>query len=286
VNSSSNQSQLPGVSVGEKTRRFVPKFHWELLACGIDGHELVGLDARHVRPEDSPVLREIDGVRWYRCLRCDSWLPLPEPQPVETTRDHLPPLDQIELPLRGKPLRDKIVLRAIAVDRALHFVVLGLLAIAVFVFANHQADLHQRFYRVLDDLQTAFGGNQSHGNQHGLLHSLDQLFTLQSSKVRLAALGIGAYALLEGAEAIGLWWQKRWAEYLTFIATVALLPLEIYELSHKVSPFKVIALIINVAILIYLLLAKRLFGLRGGATAEEELRERDVGVQALLRATP
>jgi uncharacterized membrane protein (DUF2068 family) len=252
----------------------------------VDGHELIGLDARHVRPEDSPILREIDGVRWYRCLRCDSWLPLPEPQPVETTRDHLPPLDKIELPLRGKPLRDKIVLRVIAVDRALHFVVLGLLALAVFLFANHQADLHHRFYRVLNDLQVATGGNPSEGHKTGILHSLDQLFTLQSSKLRLAGLGIGAYALLEGAEAVGLWFQKRWAEYLTFIATVALLPLEIYELSHKVSPFKIIALIVNLAIVVYLLLAKRLFGLRGGAAAEEELRERDVGIQALLRTTP
>src|SRR3954466_4518495 len=184
-----SSSQLPGVSVGEKPRRFVPRFHWELLACGVDGQELVGLDARDVRAEDSPVLREIDGVRWYRCLRCDSWLPLPEPQPVEVTRDHLPPLDKIKLPLRGKPLRDKIVLRAIAVDRALHFVVLGLLAVAVFLFANHQADLHHRFYRVLNDLQVATGGNPSSGHRSGILHLLDQLFTLKSSKLRLSGAG-------------------------------------------------------------------------------------------------
>ena len=42
----------------------------------------------------------------------------------------------------------------------------------------------------------------------------------------------------------------------------------------------------NLAIVIYLLFAKRLFGLRGGAAAEEALRERDVGLQALERATP
>jgi uncharacterized membrane protein (DUF2068 family) len=279
-------SSPPGVSVGEKPSRFVPRFHWELLACGVGGHELVGLEVRELRPEDAPVVREIDGMRWYRCLRCDSWLPLPPPAPEEATRDHLPSLDQLELPLRGKPLRDKVVLRAIAIDRALHFVVLGLLAVAVFLFASHQHDLHHRFYRVLNDLQVAFGGNPSHPRQSGLLHDLDQLFTLQSSKLRLAGVGIGAYALLEGAEAIGLWWQKRWAEYLTFVATTALLPLELYELSHNVSPFKVVALIVNVAIVIYLLLAKRLFGLRGGAAAEEELRERDVGIQALLRTTP
>jgi uncharacterized membrane protein (DUF2068 family) len=168
----------------------------------------------------------------------------------------------------------------------LHFVVLGLLAIAVFLFANHQQDLHDRFYRVLDDLQLAFGGNKSHGNKHGLLHLIDQLFTLQTSRLRLAGLGIGAYALLEGAEAVGLWFQKRWAEYLTFIATTALLPLEIYELTHTVTPFKIIALIVNLAIVIYLLFAKRLFGIRGGAAAEEALRERDVGLQALERVMP
>ncbi|MEA2483679.1 MAG: hypothetical protein QOC55_1626 [Thermoleophilaceae bacterium] len=281
-----SSSPLPGVSVGEKPRRFVPQFHWELLACGVNGHELVGLDVREVRAEDSPVLREIEGVRWYRCLRCDSWLPLARPEPAAITRDHMPPLEQIDLPLRGKPLRDKIVLRAIAVDRAFHFLVLGLLALAVFLFANHQADLHHRFYRVLNDLQTATGGNAGSGHKTGLLHDLDQLFTLKSSKLKLAGLGIGAYALLEGAEALGLWWQKRWAEYLTFIATALLLPLEVYELTNTVSPFKVIAFIINLAIVIYLLFAKRLFGLRGGAAAEEELRERDVGVEALLRATP
>ena len=281
-----SSDQLPGVSVGEKPHRFVPRFHWELLACGVSGHELVGLDVRHVRPEDAPVLREHDGRRWYRCLRCDSWLPLPPPDPAETTRETLPPLDQIRLPSRGKPLRDKIVLRVIAVDRAIHFVVLGLLALAIFLFANHQADLHHRFYRVLNDLQIAFGGNPSHPRKSGLLHDLDQLFTLESSKLRLAGAGIGAYALLEGAEAIGLWWQKRWAEYLTFIATSALLPLELYELSHKVTPFKVGALIVNIAIVVYLLLAKRLFGLRGGAAADEELRRRDVGIEALLRTAP
>src|SRR3954453_18005122 len=280
-----DSSSVPGVSVGEKPRRFVPRFHWELLACGVDGHELIGRDAREIRPEDAPLVREHDGVRWFRCLRCDSWVALSDP-PVEPTVEHPPALDKIDLPLRGKPLRDKIVLRAIAVDRGFHFVLLGLLAIAVFLFANHQQDLHQRFYNVLNDLQVAFGGNAGHPSKHGLLHTVDELFTLQTSKLRLAGLGIGAYALLEGAEAVGLWLQKRWAEYLTFIATTALLPLEIYELTHSISPFKIIALIVNIAIVVYLLMAKRLFGLRGGAAAEEALRERDVGLQALERAMP
>jgi uncharacterized membrane protein (DUF2068 family) len=226
----------------------------------------------------------VDGVRWHRCLRCDSWLPVDAP--VAPTRELPPSRDEIDLPLRGKPLRDKIVLRLIAVNRALHFVVLGLLAVAVLLFASRQHQLHDRFYKVIVDLQTALGGGPVQTQKHGLIHSLDQLFTLSTSKLRLAGAAIGGYALLEGAEAIGLWFQKRWAEYLTFIVTASLLPLEVYELAHRVTPFKVIAFVINIAIVVYLLYAKRLFGLRGGAAADEAERERDVGLQALHRTVP
>ena len=40
---------LPGTV---KPARFRPRFHWELLACGTRGHELVGLDAARFREED------------------------------------------------------------------------------------------------------------------------------------------------------------------------------------------------------------------------------------------
>ena len=92
--------------------------------------------------------------------------------------------------------------------------------------------------------------------------------------------------MLEGAEAVGLWLGRRWAEYLTFVATTLLLPLELYELTHKLSPLKVATLVLNVAVAVWLLRAKRLFGLRGGARAEREERERDMGWPAIERTTP
>jgi uncharacterized membrane protein (DUF2068 family) len=94
------------------------------------------------------------------------------------------------------------------------------------------------------------------------------------------------FAVVEGVEAVGLWYAKRWAEYLTLIVTASLLPLEIYEIAHKTSPFKILAFVVNVAVVGYLLYAKRLFGIRGGVAAEEALRERDVGWHALEAATP
>lgn len=53
-----------------------------------------------------------------------------------------------------------------------------------------------------------------------------------------------------------------------------------------VSWFKVTALIVNLAIVIYLLVAKRLFGLRGDYSRERAERERDAGWEALERSTP
>jgi uncharacterized membrane protein (DUF2068 family) len=270
----------PGVRL--EPTRFVPRLHWELLVCGLAGHELIGLDADELRPADALFAREMDGARWHRCLRCDSWLPLP--RPAAPTVEHPPDRDAIALPLRGRPLRDKIVLRAIAIDRAVHFVVLGLLGFAILLFASHRESFRDRFYRVVTDLQ---GGVAGSGRvHHGLLGEIDKAFTLQSSRLHLFAAIILVYAAVEGIEAIGLWYQRRWAEYLTFVVTASLLPLEVYEIATRLSPLKIIAFIVNVAVVVYLLYAKRLFGVRGGARAEEEIRAADVGWGALERTAP
>jgi uncharacterized membrane protein (DUF2068 family) len=277
----SEPSQLPGVHLVEPSR-FRPHFHYELLVCGLVGHELLGIDARELTADDALVAREIDGVRWHRCLRCDSWLPV-EP-PAAPTRDRPPPRDQISLPPRGKPLRDKIVLRLIAINRAVHFVVLGALATFVFLFASHRDDLRRRAFRIIADLQTGAASGKPGG--HGIVHEVERAFSLQSSTLRLVGAVLAVYAIVEGVEAVGLWYQRRWAEYLTFLVTTSLLPLEVYELSQRFSPFKVLTFVINVAVVLYLLLAKRLFGLRGGVAAEEAERERDVGWPALERNAP
>ena len=92
--------------------------------------------------------------------------------------------------------------------------------------------------------------------------------------------------MLEGVEAVGLWYAKRWAEYLTFIATIIFIPYEIDELIKSVTTLKALAFVINVAVAVYLLYAKRLFGLRGGGKAEHAEREADTGWPAIERSTP
>jgi uncharacterized membrane protein (DUF2068 family) len=273
--------RLPGVELVEP-KRWRPRLHYELLVCGLAGHELIGIDARRLPADDTLLAREVDGVRWHRCLRCDSWLPVGAP--AQPAREHPPAREEIDLPLRGKPLRDKIVLRLIAANRLLHFVVLGAIAIVIFVFASHRDALRGRFYRVVADLQTGASGNRPAG--HGLLHEIERAFSLGSDTLRLVGVVFLVYALVEGVEAFGLWYQRRWAEYLTFVVTASLLPLEVYELAHRLSALKVVTIAINLAVVAYLLWAKRLFGLRGGVAAEERERDRDVGWPALERSAP
>ena len=267
----------------EKPRRFRPKLRYELISCGLQGHEILGTDASALRSEDVLFARESGGLRWHRCLRCDSWVALPPPE--HPARKYPPARDDITLPLRGKPLRDRYVLRLIAVDRALHFLILSALAAAVFVFADNRAALDAEFTRILNDLQGGVGGPMTN-SRRGIVHDLRTLFAISITNLYLAGAAIAAYAVLEGVEAVGLWFAKRWAEYLTFVATIVFLPYEIHELIKSVTALKLVALIINLAVAAYLLYAKRLFGVHGGGRAERAEREVDTGWTAIERATP
>lgn len=275
---SQTHTPAPGT---ETTKRFLPKLRYELIGCGLHGHELLGTNAEHIRPKDGLFARELAGLRWYRCLRCDSWLPLP--LPTGATDKFPPSRRRVTLPLRGKPLRDRYVLRLIALDRIIHVILFSALATIIFAFSHREAAIRRAYEQILTIVQ---GGTTGPSNSHLFIDKLSHIFTISPSHLKSAALLLIGYALLEAAEAIGLWYAFRWAEYLTFIATVALIPLEIHELLVKFSLLKVITLTINVAIAIYLLLAKRLFGLRGGGKHEAAERRADSGWEALERATP
>lgn len=267
----------------ERPRRFRPKLRYELIGCGLHGHEILGTEAAGLRPEDEIFARESGGLRWYRCMRCDSWLALPPP--ASPARKYPPEREEISLPLRGKPLRDRYVLRLIAVDRMLHFLVFSALAAAVLLFAEDRAALDAEFTRILYDLQGGVGGPMV-SSRRGIVHDLELLFSVSIRNLYLLGAAIAAYAVLEGVEAIGLWFAKRWAEYLTFVATVVFIPYEVYELVRSITALKLLAFVINVAVAVYLLYAKRLFGLRGGGKAEHAEREADTGWAAIERSTP
>jgi uncharacterized membrane protein (DUF2068 family) len=258
-----------------------PDNRYELVTCAWRGHELVGEGAATVSPEDALVVREADGIRWCRCLRCDAWIAVPIPE--HPTVEAVPSREEIVVPLRGPALRDRYILRLIALERVVHVVGLVFLAVAFITFAGHSEALHTDY----EDLMNALNGGGAEATRvRGVLGYFRKAFDYSPTHLLvLAAIFVG-YACLEGVEAVGLWFSRRWAEYLTFVATSILIPFEVYELVEKVSVLKVVAFAVNVVVAGYLLYAKRLFGLRGGQAAEVERRHALGGWQALEASMP
>src|SRR5205085_12347761 len=84
-------------------------------------------------------------------------------------------------------------------------------------------------------------------DRSSVVHFIRHLLNINSSTLEWVAIGVTGYALLELVEGVGLWMLKRWAEYLTVVATAGFLPLEILELAKRVSYFKISILVLNLA---------------------------------------
>lgn len=81
---------------------------------------------------------------------------------------------------------------------------------------------------------------------------LARLLTVSPKQLEAASVGTFVYAGLLLTEGTGLLLRKRWAEYFTIITTAGLIPLEVYEISRHITAPKIGVLIINVAIVVYL----------------------------------
>jgi len=85
----------------------------------------------------------------------------------------------------------------------------------------------------------------------GALLSKLQLVHTKELK-ELSALG-AAYAALFLTEGTGLLFRKRWAEWLTIVATSSLMPFEVYELVKEFTAVRLLALLVNAAVVLYLI---------------------------------
>jgi len=85
----------------------------------------------------------------------------------------------------------------------------------------------------------------------------DSLARLQSSRLSLVGALAFLYAGLFLVEGIGLWMERRWAEYLTIIATSSLVPFEVYELVRHVTFPRAVTLAVNLLVVGYLVLRVR-----------------------------
>jgi uncharacterized membrane protein (DUF2068 family) len=86
---------------------------------------------------------------------------------------------------------------------------------------------------------------------------LTKLSFLNQNNIKVLSGLTFAYSALFLVEGTGLFFEKRWAEYLTIVATISLIPVEIYELLKGPSPVKCVVLALNVAIAVFLIIKVR-----------------------------
>jgi uncharacterized membrane protein (DUF2068 family) len=238
-----------------KNKRGVNK--WELRTCARHGHATYA-------PDDEALSKRLSGMTGlgevWRCLRCGEFTLGP---PLGRGK-----ADDAPLILRGKALRQAVIVRALAVERWLRATLLALAAYAVWKFRGAHDAIQAAFDRDLPVLR-ALGFKV---DQMTTVHELERALAVKPSTLALIVLALGAYAVLQVVEGIGLWLLKRWGEYFAVVATSIFLPLEIHDLATGITLTRTLTFAINIAAVLYLLISKRLFGLRGGREAYDAER--------------
>jgi uncharacterized membrane protein (DUF2068 family) len=142
---------------------------------------------------------------------------------------------------------DKL-LRLIAIERSVRAILL--IGVGLIIVTHLKSD----WSRALTDFTRQIGLDARH---NAVGHFISKAGALSLSKrVEYAAIAI-AYGILEGVEGYGLWTRRRWAEYLTIVATALLLIPEIDELIKRPTALKAAAFVVNLAIVIYLIVRVR-----------------------------
>jgi uncharacterized membrane protein (DUF2068 family) len=227
-----------------------------LRSCGLRGHATFAPDEPALRERlkaDTPA-----GQAW-RCLRCETFV-------VGPPRGSGPANSAPEIP-RGRLLRDRTLMRALAIERTVRGVIFLLLAAGVLKVRGARERWQQEFDHdlpLIRPLASQIGWNPDDSK---VVHHISSALQMSSSTLLLIAAAAAAYAAIEFVEAVGLWLMKRWGEYFAVIATSVFLPLEVYELTEKITALRLGAFVINVLAVVWLLWSKRLFGLNGGGDA-------------------
>jgi len=230
---------------------------WELVTCGMQGHVTYAPDntALADRLSGNTALGEV-----WRCLRCGEFILGPP-----SGRGHAEDAPMI---MRGKALRQAIIVRILAVERLFRALAIGLAAYAVWKFRGARGSIQATLDRDLPLLRAS--GFKV--DQMTAVQELEKALAAKPSTLTLLTVALVVYALVEVLEGVGLWLLKRWGEYFAVVATSVFLPLEIHDLAKGITMTRAVTFTINVAAVLYLLISKRLFGLRGGRKAYEEER--------------
>jgi len=156
--------------------------------------------------------------------------------------------------LRGETHCSAVTLRVLAMERVVRAVLLSLAVYAVLRF------------------RASPGSIQAALDRDALIHELQHALTAQPSWLTLVAALLAGYAATEAVEAAGLWLLSRWGSTSppSRPRCSCLWRFASWPRARHAHPGRGVT--INIAAVMYLLLAKYLFGLRGGRKAYDRER--------------
>jgi uncharacterized membrane protein (DUF2068 family) len=234
---------------------------WNLRVCGRHGHVTYAPNEDELRSRLH--IHTLVGEAW-RCLRCGDFVLGPATGSG--------PAENAPIVLRGRALRDATILRLLAVERFSKGLLVLLAAYGVYRFRAQHDAIQRAFQEDLPLIRPLAGKIGWDLDKSSIVHTIRAVVETKSDTLLWLAVGLIVYGGLQLTEGVGLWLLKRWGEYFAVVATSLFIPIEIYELTERVTWFRVVALIVNLAAVAYILLSKRLFGLRGGLAAHEAER--------------
>jgi uncharacterized membrane protein (DUF2068 family) len=247
---------------------------WSLLACGRSGHVTYAPAEPGVRKQLS-ARAEAGGEAW-RCLRCGTYI---TGAPQASGPVALAPAVR-----RDKEVRSAVILRVFAVERFLRALVVAALAFVVWRFEYARVSIEQAYQRELPLLRSLFHQLGYNIDNSKLVGLFTRALKLSPGTIKLVAAGLAAYAIIEIVEGIGLWQARRWGEYFAMVATSLGLPYEVYDLVGKFSALALILFLTNLALVLYLVITKRLFGVRGGKKAYDARLRSESIMEAAIEA--
>ena len=99
---------------------------------------------------------------------------------------------------------------------------------------------------------------------------LDAAARVTDARLWLLASLATTYASARAIEAYGLWHARRWAEWVALVSAAVYVPFEVYELCHGITRLKSGTLIINIAIVAYMIYALRQGRKKGNAGMDQD----------------
>ncbi|BCA53603.1 membrane protein [Nitrospira sp. KM1] len=134
-------------------------------------------------------------------------------------------------------------LAIIAIFRLIKGVALLILAFGLLRMVH--ADIAAQFASLMEVLHL----NGDSRILHALVLRVD---ALQPHTVLMAGVVSFIYATVLLIEGTGLWLEAWWAAYMTVVSTGLLIPFELYEIMERATTFRIVLLLVNIAVVVYL----------------------------------